>query len=599
MATKTVNDASLKGLPVGISEIDTVRLNNYYYVDKTPYIKELFKNSGSQVLLIARPRRFGKSLAMDTFYNFLKINPENPGDTSYQEKLFANTKIIKDQEFCQKFMGKFPVISTSFKEVDGKDYHEALCSLAQVIMNTAENFKYLLKSSKLDEHDKKELLKLLDYDYLMSANGIGNIKFSLKKLSKLLQSHYDKRVIVLVDEYDVPLAKAYENGYYDEIAPLIRCLLESTFKDNTALYKGVLTGCLRVSGESIFIGFNNFDVNSVTNDIGVLAECMGFNKGEVRTMLDYYALSEHEDAVKNWYDGYRIGGKEIFCPWDVVCFCKHSKKALQLGNKVTGPKSYWTATSTNNIIEQFMPYLDEREADRMQTLLDGGEIEITVNEKVSYQEISRNHDVNDFWTLLLYTGYLTSISNTPVADDDDKVLSIVRIPNNEIRAAFKSCIADYYSSASVQENSGKFLKALLDGDSVKAEDILNEKLITFVSVKDPQSKVPPENFYHGFLNGIFSNLKISEGIFKSNAEAGNGYADIMYCSRKPRVGIILELKVTSDEDALTDSANAALKQIETKKYASVFARRHVQKVYCYGIAFCRKDCCIQMEVKDF
>ncbi len=593
---KTNAATSYKGLPLGNSNFKEIVARNFYYVDKTAYIKEVFKDDSSKVFLIARPRRFGKTLAMNTFYNFLKINPKSPDDTSAQELSFKNTAIYQDKEFCQEYMGKFPVIFISLKDVDDFTFELARAQVATEICFIANRLNYLLDSPLFSDEEKHDFKVLTDYSQLASDDGQKYLSKSLRIMIDMLYRYYGRQVIVLIDEYDVPLAKAYDGGYYSQMLKLIRGMLSTALKDNVALFKGVLTGCLRVSKDSIFTGFNNFDVNTVASDNGDLSACMGFTKAEVKTMLDYYHLSEYEAEVKHWYDGYKIAGSEIFCPWDVISFCKVANKAVEQGHAVPAPQSFWTNTSSNDVILKYMPYLEESEAERMQTLLDDGEIEFKLNEKLNYNEIGDLHRPNDFWSLLLYTGYLTATKVTTIAREG--TFCRVRIPNEEVWLAFKDGIVDYYSSDSVRENSGKFLQALLHGDSSGAEDLLRDKLAVFVSLRDPATKAPPENFYHGFLNGIFSNLRLDAESFKSNAEAGNGYADIMYCSKTPRVGIIIELKSTKDADSIIQIANEALSQIETKKYAAVFARRRVQKVYCYGIAFCRKDCYVQCEVKD-
>ncbi len=593
MPEKNIDYASLKGLPVANTYLDEIIQDNLYYVDKTPYIKKVFKDNTSKVLLIARPRRFGKSLAMDTFKRFLRINPENPADTSYQEQIFKDTKIYEDKEFCKEYMGKYPVISLSLKAVSGRDYEVARGNLAGFIATIANSHEYLINSPVFTREEKKKFSLLKDSTRLALKKYESELHQSLLTISKMLYRYYGKKVVLLIDEYDVPIAKSYERGYYDDMVELIRNLLLNILKENDYFKKTVLTGCLRVSKESIFTGLNNPKVNTVTNDRDEFAACMGFTKDEVRTMLNYYGLSEYEEAVKDWYDGYRIGDSEIFCPWDVINYLDDARNNLKNGRKVLAPQSYWSATGSNNLIEEFMPYLDEQAVEGMQTLLDGGQIAITINDDLNYREIGRSHKVNDFWTLLVYTGYLTAVET----DEQGKVCT-VRIPNKEIRGAFEHCIVDYYAhSKAIAESSNEFIADLLAGNSVGAENILKKKLKKFVSIRDMATKATPENFYHGFLNGIFSCLPISQDNFKSNAEAGDGYADIMYCSEDPQVGIIIEIKSTKDPDFLLSSATSALKQIETKKYATDFINNHVQKVYCYGIAFCRKTCYVLCDTK--
>ncbi len=587
---------SLKKLPKGLTQFSSIIENNFYYVDKTLSIKNVFSDDPSELMLITRPRRFGKTLLMNTFYNFLRINPENPDDTSYQDKLFKDTKIYKDKSFCQNFMGKWPVIFVSFKDVGGTDFNTSLGDLASAIAETAGEHKYLLQSERLDELEKKRFNTLLDEDLLASPSKLNHLRKSLKHLSALLYKHYGKKVIVLIDEYDVPLDKAYINGHYKDMANLIQTVLSSVLKDNKFLNNGVLTGCLRVSKESIFTGLNNLDINTVINDEGGLAEDFGFTKDEVKTMLDYYGLSEHENAVKEWYDGYRIGNKEIFCPWDVVCFCKQALSNMRLGREVSEPASFWTSTSSNYIIQEFMSYLKEDDATKMQTLLDGGEIEFLVNENLNYNEIGDFHRVDDFWTLLLYTGYLTALKT--FKDKDDNVKCRVRIPNREIRVAFKQCITSYYKSPVVTKVSSELITALFAGDTYNVRSLIESKLRTFVSIKDVSTKSAPENFYHGFLNGIFSNQKSEFTDFSSNCDAGDGYADIIFSALDHYSGVVIELKSSKNEEHFVELATDALKQIEKMKYTDKLVKLGVHKIYCYGISFYKKRCFVSCELKE-
>ncbi len=585
----------LKPLPKGVTKFSKLSAGNYYYVDKTPAIRKVFREDSSDVLLITRPRRFGKTLLMNTFYNFLKIDPENPDDTSYQDILFHNTRIYEDKVFCEDFMGKWPVIFVSFKDAGGNSFDKAIGRLADAIASFANNHDYLLDSPKLNHNDKENYRKIANSDLLSSEPKLGSLGLSLKNLSELFYKHYGKEVIVLIDEYDVPLAKAYSNGYYNDMVDLIQTILSSVLKDNDYLKKGVLTGCLRVSKESIFTGLNNPDVNTVVNDEGFLAESFGFTKDEVKTMLDYYDLSAHEQAVKDWYDGYRIGGKEIFCPWDVVCFCKQALINMRLGNKVSAPQSFWTATSSNFIIEEFMSYLKEKDADDMQTLLDGGEIEFSVNEDLNYREIGSKHKVDDFWTMMLYTGYLTAVKTIR----DDIVRCRVRIPNREIRSAFNQCIAsyykDYYSQESMQSSLNELVAALANGDCNKVRTLIKKRLKKFVSVRD-WTNSKPECFYQGFLNGIFSSNTDLFDEYQSNEPSGDGYADISFSVSDDSCGVIIELKSTKDQKSMPELAKKAMEQIKEKRYIEKFENKMLSKIYCYGIVFCRKDCLVQCEV---
>ena len=586
----------LRPLPIGVTDFAEIIHDNFYYVDKTPVIKDVFSDSLCKVMLITRPRRFGKTLLMDTFANFLKINPENPDDTSYQNSLFKNTRIYEDKPFCQNFMGKWPVIFASFKDVEGTDFETACWNLAKAIAKAAKKHKYLLNSDKLDALDKKRLQTLLDCDLLMASPKLNSLRDSLKRLSALLYKHHGKKVICLIDEYDVPVHKAYINGYYNEMVNLIHRVLSSLLKDNSVLKKGVLTGCLRVSKESIFTGLNNHKINTVIDKVNVLAESFGFSKDEVKTMLDYYDLSEHEGAVRDWYDGYRIGGQEIFCPWDVISFCDLAMDAVRTGQDVPEPQSFWTSTSSNFIIQEFMSYLEEDDANNMQTLLDGGEIEFSVNENLNYNVIGQLHSVDDFWSMLLYTGYLTCLKSE-IIKGRGKVCT-VRIPNEEIREAFDTCIAGYYKSPAVTQVSSELVAAFLCGDSDKIRTLIENKLKTFISVRDVHTKSAPENFYHGFLDGVFSTQTKKFTDFKSNCDAGNGYADIVFSSLDHKYGVVIELKSARNEDALMGLAADALRQIEDRQYTDVLVKLGVKKIYCYGLSFYNKSCFVQCKLKE-
>ncbi len=583
------NLMSLKGLPVGKSEFNKIVENDFYYVDKTSYIKTVIKDDTSEALLITRPRRFGKSLTMDTIYQFLRLNPDDAADISYQEKLFAGTTILEEQEFCRDYMGQYPVIFISLKDIEAETFTTARDLFASTISEVACQFDYLLDSPKLSKLDKKNFEILRDANLLFEPKHIKELTFSLKCLTELLAKHHGKKVIVLIDEYDVPLANAYNKGFYDKMISLLRPFLSRVLKGNTRLQKAVLTGCLRISKESIFTGLNNPKVNSVTNDAGALAQCMGFSKTEVKDMLSYYGLSEHEQAVKDWYDGYRIADREIFCPWDVINFCDQAITEKRNGRKVSAPRSYWSSTSSNDIIQQFMSHLDKEEADRMQILLDGGEIEFSLNDQLNYSRIDKFHSADDFWTLLLYTGYLTAVKTVA---EGNLIICTVRIPNREIRSAFENNIKAYYGSVSMLESTRRILQAFFKGDADQVNVLLGLRLKKFVSIRDFNTRSPAENFYHGFLNGMFSTEKNQFFRYQSNAEAGKGYADIIFSSGDNSTGVVLELKVASDEDDMNKLADVALKQIEDRQYTDTFGRG-IKKIYCYGIAFCRKECTVQ------
>lgn len=467
-------DNVLIKLPVGITDFATIIREKYYYVDKTSFIKEVMEDF-SQVLLITRPRRFGKTLAMDTLSEFLRINPDNPGDTSYQDALFSQMQIYEDKEFCDEYMGKYPVLSLTLKEVRGKCFQDAYGMLARVISNLAKKHRYLLDSTKLASEDKEDFSVLLKAALLVLPQNSMTLCDAIGMLTEMLYKHSGKKVIVLIDEYDVPLAKAYARGYYNDMAELVSSLFSSGVKGNKFLQKGVLTGCLRVSKESIFTGFNNMTVNSVANDIGEFSEFIGFTSQDVSAMLDYYGLSEQKNAVKEWYDGYRIGGSELYCPWDVISFCTKALAQRKRGQTISAPANYWTETSGNDVLQQFMPYLDKTDAERMQALLDGGEIKFVLNEKLTYKEIGDLHRGNDFWTLLLFTGYVTCVD--VLNGTEDGTVCTVRIPNREIRVVFKSTITDYYEKdCAIVDSSNEIADAFFVGDADKVNLLLESRL---------------------------------------------------------------------------------------------------------------------------
>ena len=581
----------LKQLPRGFEDYKELCERNRYYVDKTAFIKKVFAEDDSKALLITRPRRFGKTLTMSMFKYFLELNHENPGDVSLQQSLFKDKEIMQDQQFCAEFMGQYPVIFLSLKDIAGRNYEVARSSLADLIGRLAQQF-YELKESELllPEQRKRFLLLLNDTELEKDEAGLGT---SLFDLLTMVRRYCGKKVILLIDEYDVPLAKAEEYGYYDDMVKLMRVFLSSALKTNNVLYKAVLTGCLRVSKESIFTGVNNFSVNSVISDLGNLSECIGFTPEEVRNMLEYYGLEGYSNQVKHWYDGYRIADHELYCPWDVVNFCSDSCTARQYGSKNIVCQNYWVGTSSNAVIKEYMPYLNEQEAERMQRLLDGESIEFSINEQLNYNEIRLNHDADDFWTLLLYTGYLTVVSIKKVNSMD--LMCTARIPNEEIRSCFEQNVLSYYKTSPKIESSARNIAQLLQaGEADKAADAIEAVLENYVSVRDFATRAKAENYYHGFLNGLFSSCGDCIDDYRSNQEGGDGYADIMFRTKDRATGVVLELKIVKNESELDTQAATALKQIEEKEYYQGFKKRSLKRVYCYGIAFFRKECSIEM-----
>ena len=582
-----------KGIAVGTDDYSKVIYDNCYFVDKTSLIKDVFAQNKSEVLLISRPRRFGKTLTMSMFYHFLSINHNKPEDLSSHVELFKDTQIYQDREFCQQYMGHYPVIFLSLKSVEGINFETAYQKLAEIIYGLVDSqFRFLLQSNELSDGNKRDLQYLLDLDNLEKVSSSVKLQFSLQKLTQFLYQHYGKKAIVLIDEYDVPLAKASVRGYYNQMVDVIRGMLGSVLKTNSYLEKAVLTWCLRVPQESAFSGLNNISVNTVFSRDVVLATGVGFTKDETIDMLDYYGLSSFNNIVKEWYDGYNLANHEMFCAWDVVKFCA---EAIRLENcQDMLPQNYWINTSSNDLIYQFLGYLTKQDAVDMQTLVDGGTISKKIRETLNYEDL-KQHESDDFWSMLLYTGYLTVAghSNFDVASSELNL----RIPNKSIRNCFKEKIQDYFTKAPPQvQKAAKILQSVFNADAEQLRVDIEDALAKFISVRDFSTNAPKEYYYHAFLNGVFST---QEGVFKrytSNQEAGNGYSDITILSKDSRTGYILELKYTNDENYLVKESKKALTQIEEQKYLEPFRLRGItKKVYGFGICFSGKSCFVSVK----
>ena len=582
-----------KGIAVGTDDYSKIIDNKGYFVDKTSLIKDVFAQNKNEVLLISRPRRFGKTLTMSMFYHFLAINHDNPNDLTRQQELFKDTQIYQDREFCQQYMGHYPVIFLSLKSVESINFETAYQKLAEIIYGLVDSqFRFLLQSNELSDGNKRDLQYLLDLDNLEKVSSSVKLQFSLQKLTQFLYQHYGKKAIVLIDEYDVPLAKDSVRGYYNQMVDVIRGMLGNVLKTNTYLKKAVLTGCLRVSKESIFTGLNNISVNTVFSRDVELATGVGFTKDETIDMLDYYGLSSFNNIVKEWYDGYNLANHEMFCAWDVVKFCA---EAIRLENcQDMLPQNYWINTSSNDLIYQFLGYLTKQDAVDMQTLVDGGTISKKIRETLNYEDL-KQHESDDFWSMLLYTGYLTVAghSNFDVASSELNL----RIPNKSIRNCFKEKIQDYFTKAPPQvQKAAKILQSVFNADAEQLRVDIEDALAKFISVRDFSTNAPKEYYYHAFLNGVFST---QEGVFKrytSNQEAGNGYSDITILSKDSRTGYILELKYTNDENYLVKESKKALTQIEEQKYLEPFRLRGItKKVYGFGICFSGKSCFVSVK----
>lgn len=549
-------------LPIGIENFEQIIKDDFYYVDKTGLISELLRNWG-MVNLFTRPRRFGKSLNMSMLEHFFSVE----GDKS----IFDGLKISKDKKLCEEYMGKHPVISISLKGINAASYEAAFELTVKTIKGAVQKAGFLKMSDKLDEDEKKEYRAILDEN--MSE---ATLFWSLKNLSELLEKHYETKVILLIDEYDVPLAKAFENGYYDKMVFLIRNLLEQTLKTNDSLKFAVMTGCMRISKESIFTGLNNLKVLSITDER--FDEYFGFTDEDVKEMLRYYDREDHYEEMRNWYDGYRFGSTDVYCPWDVLNHCDKIKE-----NAAAFPENYWVHTSSNEAVKKIIQMsgniTTKREIER---LLAGEEIVKEIRQELTYQEMYQS--VENIWSLLFMTGYLTQRQRLDASHYK------LAIPNLEVRDIFKTQIMEYFKEGVAKD--GDTLKQLCDalkgGDAEKVERLFEGYLKKTISIRDTfVKKSLKENFYHGILLGILG-VKEDWGVF-SNRETGDGYSDIMIETEDSEMGIIIEIKYAGDGNLL-NACEKALKQVEKTKYEETLLENGVEKILKYGIACYMKHC---------
>ena len=574
-------------LPTGKQDFKSIVKQNYYFVDKTRYIKSVFQDDSSQVLLITRPRRFGKTLTMNMFESFLSLNYDDPNDLSEHIELFKDKEIYKDKEFCEKFMGKYPVISITFKDVKALNFKDAYEDLGELICDLSDKFLFLKDSPKLTENDKKAFAKLNDLDYLQNKRHLNAVKNSLKKFISFLYKHFGQKVILLIDEYDVPLAKASQFNYYKEMVDLISALYSKALKDTDKyVQKAVVTGCLRVAKESIFTGVNNFKVNTIFSSRSALSTIIGFTKEDTEAMLDYYNLSEYKSLVKTNYDGYNFNNHEMYCSWDVVSFCDD---AIQNDDGNITANCYWYHTGSTDVIKDFLGFISSDDADSMQTLVDGGSIKKNIHVNMNHEDL-KDHDSDDFWSLLAYTGYLTPAKGA-VFDIDNEPIDLV-IPNISILKAFRKNILEYFTSDKAQKaHANDIIKAIFDGKALDLSNALEDALAQYISVRDFSSNEPKESYYQGFLNGFFSSQKDMLKGYASNAELGNGYADITFKNKRKDLAVIIEIKHANDEIQNQAKATEALEQIEKNKYVLNYLNDgYVTKIFCYGICFNKKSC---------
>ena len=597
-----MTEKTFKPLPLGNEDFVSLRNKGHYYVDKTPYLKKVFTDPSS-VLLFTRPRRFGKTLLMDMFATYLTIGKDGSDNREFKEKLFEGLEILKDKEFTDKYLGQFPVIFISLKSAYGETFEQAYDALARVVVSLFSDYDFLLNSKNLSKDEIENYRKYLNREFLCDINSIGYVKEALEFLSTCLFKHYKKKVIFLIDEYDVPLAKASEKGYHDEMVTLISQFFDfmkiTPNNKNTEypIEKIVLTGCLKVAKNSIFTGVNNITVNTVLSENSSFDSIIGFTKEETIQFLKDYELEEYATLVKENYDGYRFNEKEMFCPWDVVNFIAESLDKIGSGKTII-PGNYWINSTSSNALLSYVGYLTDKATDKMQSLMDGLSIETYINDSMNYDTLSE-HEQIDFFSLLLHTGYLTSDGYRVVNEETGRPKAVysLRIPNLEIRECFETNILKHFKESSTQgENKAMLIaKALFEGDCETASDKIYDLLLNYVSVRDFATKAKPENYYHGFLSGVFTNCSDSISNYQSNSESGDGYADITFLDRRKKKAVILELKTAQSSKNLKETALQAIKQIEDKRYAEEFFDDVISDIYCYGISFYQKNCYIEVK----
>ena len=570
-ACRVMSDKVRKKLPVGIESFEEIVTEGFYYVDKTEMIKDLVYKWG-KVNLFTRPRRFGKSLNMSMLKTFFEIG--------CNESLFEGMNILKEPSICKEYMGRFPVIFISLKDVDGADFSSARSILCSVIANEALRFYDLLEGSDcLNRIEKRQYEQLINADMGITESFImpdSVLRRSLKTLSALLEKYYGKKVLILIDEYDVPLAKAYEHGYYDEMVLLLRGIFHQALKTNDSLYFAVLTGCLRVAKDSIFTGLNNLKVFPITTVR--FDEYFGFTDNEVKKMLSYYGIEDKYESVKNWYDGYRFGDVEVYCPWDVISYCDEL-----LDDDQVFPQNYWSNTSGNEAVRQFIEKMgDGVIKGEMEDLIAGETVEKDIHEDLTYNEIYAS--VENIWSLLFMTGYLTQRGKI------DGTRYRLSIPNMEIRGIFIRQILSMFKRDVARD--GKLLKefceALQEGDAHRVKMLFQSYLEKTISIRDTFVRKPlKENFYHGILLGILGYK--DDWYLRSNKESGNGFSDISVEIEDKGIGIVIEIKYA--EDGKFDSVcREALRQIEKNGYVKELKKDGCHTILKYGIACCKKEC---------
>ena len=558
--------ANTLNLPVGIENFEEIRQLCFYYIDKTRLIEQLLQGWG-KVTLFTRPRRFGKTLNMSMLKNFFEIGTD--------KSLFDGLYISGNKELCDEYMGKYPVIFLSLKGVDGLDFTTARRMLCAILKNELDRHYYLKTSDALTDEDRTLFTKML-------RGNDDNIEDSIRMLSKLLFKHFGQKAVILIDEYDVPLDKAFQNGYYKEMVSLIRGLFGQALKTNEFLQFAVLTGCLRISKESIFTGLNNFKVMSITDSR--FDEQFGFTDKEVRKLLSDYGMDSHFDEIKEWYDGYHFGRADVYCPWDVINHVDHLRD-----DSDAKPQTYWINSSGNSLVRRLINRADSSTKDEIERLIAGEAIEKVIRLDLTYDEI--DNSIDNIWSVLFTTGYLTKIGEVKLPDSESYAYKLV-IPNKEVREVFVLQIQEWFKAVVANENDTMKLlsRAILDKDEQQIARQLNIVMGRMISILD--TKAPDdmkENFYHGLLLGLLRGSN-PDWLIKSNRESGDGFSDILIKPEDPDAGIIIEVKYAKEIKGLDAACDAAMAQIKDKRYDEALRDEDRCDILAYGIAFCRKRC---------
>ena len=552
-------------LPVGISDFAEIRENHFYYVDKSLLVEQLLKTTGTKVTLITRPRRFGKTIGMSMLANFFDIRKES-------SKLFEGLNITQNQTLCKKWMNQWPTIFFSLKDIDGLTFESAYNQLLIQISDLYKEHTYLLDCEEIDSDDKKVFLKLK-----ATESNEAQVSRALSTLMRMLNIYYKKPVILLLDEYDVPIAKASTHGYYDKMLEVMKLMMSTALKDNSTLHFAVITGCLKIAKESIFTGTNNFVSNTITDSR--LNEYFGFTQEEVDTLLKAANATKHSEEIKHWYDGYHFGNVDVYCPWDVMNYLRD----LQL-NPNAKPESYWNNTSDNSIIRSFIDYAGSNITKKLETLLSGNSISQQIDENLTYDYLHSSEE--NLWSILYLTGYLTSSKNDSLSVSGSDEISTLKIPNAEIKEIFESTIMKWFSDNAKVWNRKALFDAVWSGDSLSLTEEMSKLLRRTISYHDYKA-----DFYHAFLAGIFTGAGY---MVESNREHGEGRSDVVvYDSLNGKVAIF-EAKYSEKLKDMENDCNRALRQINTRMYAEEYEDDYDQ-ILCYGISFFKKRCLVKIQ----